>query len=135
MKKYMLIAIAMICCTTTISIAGGTVSIRLIKASNDGSNTDSRLSDVIPVLKRSLVFKKYSLIASSSLKIPASGQAKQVGGYTVTCKGSQRSLGIQVKKNGTSLLNTTASLSRGKPLIIGGFPSQNGRMILVFLLR
>lgn len=135
MKKNMLIAIVMICCTAAIGIAGGTVSIRLVEASNDGSEKDSRLSDVMPVLKRSLVFKKYSLIASSSLKIPASGEAKSVGGYTITCKGSQRSLGIQVKKGRTSLLNTTASLSRGKPLVLGGFPSKNGRMILVFLLR
>jgi len=135
MKTRLLIAAVMMCCAATAGIAGGTVSIRLVEASNAGEGVDGRLSDVVPVLKKSLVFKKYSLIASSSLKLPADGQTVKVGKYTVTCTGSQRSLRIQIKQGKDPLLYTTASLSRGKPLVLGGFPSRTGRMILVFLAR
>jgi hypothetical protein len=33
------------------------------------------------------------------------------------------------------LLRTTAALEDGKPLILGGFPSAGGRIILILLVR
>ncbi len=135
MKARGLISFIMIVCMASLSYAGPRISVRLVEASNLGEGIDSRIRDVVHVLKKSLVFKKYSLVASASLQSPARGQTMRLGPYSVTCKGDARSMSIRVKQGRAPLLYTTASLSKGKPLALGGFPSRNGRMILVFLAQ
>ncbi len=130
-----LVSLMTIVCVATLSYAGPRVSVRLVEASNIGEGIDSRIQDVVHVLRKSLVFKKYSLVASSSIQSPARGQTIRLGPYSVTCKGDARSMSIQVKQGRDPLLYTTASLSKGRPLALGGFPSRNGRMILVFLAQ
>jgi hypothetical protein len=111
--------------------AGG-LSVRLVEASNAPGNSSGGLDDVLPVLKRSLPYSNYRLAGSTSLHLPAKDESRQIGEYTVTCNGSQDSLSIKVTRGGQTMLTTQVNLHGGTPLVLGGFPSQNGKHVLVF---
>lgn len=112
-----------------------TLWIRLVKASNVTEETDSRLTDILPVLAKNLVFKSYSLVAATTIDLPASGREVRLGVYSITCQGPTGNLSIQIRHDDTPLLYTTVSLREGKPVVLGGFPAADGRMILVFVLQ
>ena len=132
-------ATAAILCATGLLFGNGvraeTLWIRLVKASNAAEETDSRLADVLPALAKSLVFKSYSLVAATTIELPASGREVRLGVYSITCQGPARNLSIQIRHEDTPLLYTTVSLQEGKPVLLGGFPATDGRMILVFVLQ
>ncbi|MBT3191749.1 MAG: hypothetical protein HN341_04270 [Verrucomicrobia bacterium] len=117
------------------SAQAGSLSVRLVRASHTAGGSSSGLGDVIPVFQKSLPYSHYSLAGSTSMTLPASKATRQLGGYSVTCSGSQNSLAITVKHGRKQLLNTSVRLSRGKPLILGGFPSGQDKLVLVFVAR
>ncbi len=131
--KTSLTAVAALLLVSAAAHAGNTVQIRAVEASNKTSGVPAGLNDVASALK-SMSYKGYTLKGASALPLPASGSTG-VAGYTITCKGPQNSLKITVKKGRRQLLATTANLRDGKPLILGGFPSANGAMLLVLLVR
>jgi hypothetical protein len=53
----------------------------------------------------------------------------------IVCSGTKDQLAISVQQNGRPLLRTTAVLRDGKPLILGGLPSDNGVLMLMFESR
>ncbi len=114
--------------------AGRSLSIRLVHASNKQKGNNAGLQDVIQVL-RTLRYNHYRLVASASLGLPPGNGAASLGGYTVRCSGPQKSLKITVSRGRRQLVNTTVSLRDGKPIILGGLPSQEGKLILVFVAR
>jgi hypothetical protein len=122
-------------CAATAAQAGSSLTVRLVEASNSGTGASAGLNDVVPVLKRSLAFSSYRLVASAGFRLPAVLQTRDVGGYSVTCMGSQERLEITVTRGGQVMLNTQVALRDGIPLILGGFPAGNGRHVLVFAAR
>lgn len=113
---------------------GTTLSVRLVEASNNGAGVDPGLADVAGLLQGSLRFTRYRLVAQKRMRLPAS-QTVTLAGYAVQCEGPQRGLRIRVRSKGTGLLDTTANLRDGKPLVLGGFPAKSGKLILVFLAQ
>jgi hypothetical protein len=122
-------------CLLSASAVAGSLSIRLVRASNTPGGNSAGLGDVIPVLKKSLVYSHYSLAGSTSMKLPAQNSVRQLGSYSVTCNGQQGNLAITVRHGRKQLLNTRVSLSSRKPLILGGFPAGNDKLVLVFVAR
>lgn len=114
--------------------AGETLSVRLVKADQTGKPSDPGLADVLPALTQSLAFRTYAVVASTTVPIPVSPQELRLGPYRVGCSGPPDNLSIQIRQDHTPLLYTTISLKPGKPVIVGGFPVADGRMIFVFLL-
>ncbi len=117
------------------AMAGDSLLIRLVEASNSGTGA-AGLSDVIDVLKNSVPgYGQFSLVASGSTALPADGGTVVVGKYKISCKGSQKDLKIEVSTGHKRLLSMSASLRDGIPVILGGFPSDKGKHILVFLAQ
>ena len=129
---YLLPAIALLAAPV---LAGSQINIRLIEATDSGTGNPAGLADVIGVLKRSLVYKNYSLVAQASLPLPAANRVVTLGSYSVSCSGQQGSLAISVRRGGRVMLNTNISLRDNRPLIVGGFPSGRGKRVLVFVAR
>ncbi|MCX7590938.1 MAG: hypothetical protein N2255_04850 [Kiritimatiellae bacterium] len=117
------------------SLRADTLSVRLVKASDTAERVDSRLDDILPALTHSLVFKAYTLVATATLELPAAGQEVKLGFYRIRCTGPAENLSIQIRHDDTPLLYTTVSLKEGKPVVLGGFPAADGRMIIVFVLQ
>lgn len=116
-------------------LAGGVLSIRLIEASNQEREGSGQVEDVADVLRRSFVYKNYSLLASASMPLPAVGASRTLGAYTVTCSGPQSDLTIVVRRGRQQVLRTAVNLQNRTPLILGGFPSGSGALVLVFVAR
>jgi hypothetical protein len=115
------------------ALAGSSLSIRLVRASNSAQGNGAGLEDVISVLKKSLVYSSYTLAGSASTALPARNSSRRLGPYTVTCNGPQGALAISVRHGRRELLKTSVSLRDGKPLILGGFPDAGGKLVLVFI--
>ena len=115
--------------------AGGSLSIRLVEASNSGHEVSPGLKDVAGILKGSLAFSNYKLLGSSAMRLPALGEKGQVGDYEVTCHGDRQNLSITVIRGKNVMLTTQVRIQEGLPLILGGFLSGAGRHMLVFTLR
>ena len=131
-------SIVVCCCLLLVAAApcraGRALSIRLVHAGNKQQGSSAGLTDVMHVL-RTLRYNHYRLVSSSSLRLPANNATTSLGGYGVRCSGPQNSLKITVTRGSRSLVNTTVSLRDGKPIILGGLPSQEGKLILVFVVR
>jgi hypothetical protein len=132
--KYIARTLTILLLTAATSLAGS-LSMRLVEASNTGSGIEKSLGDVASALKAQLPFSSYKLIASGATTLPANGSRTSLGGYTVTCAGPQTSLTIQITKGRQQLANTTVNLRSGRPLLLGGFPSKSGKLIVVFIAR
>ena len=122
--------------TASAAMAGDTLSIRLVEASNSGSGDAAGLGDVIEVLKGNVPnYKQFTLIASGSKSLPADGSSITVGTYKIVCKGKQKDLKIEISSGDKQLLTMSVSLRDGIPVILGGFPSDKGKHVLVFMAR
>ena len=116
------------------ALASGTLSIRLVRASHTVQGADPRLRDVAQALGASFAFQGYTLVAQTSMPLPAEGRQVRLGAYTVRCAGNAHALSIQVDQGRRRLLNTTAGLRGRRPLILGGFPAGAGDVfVLVFV--
>jgi hypothetical protein len=111
----------------------GDLSIRLVEATNGEGVSSSGLEDVVEVLKRNLAYQNYTLAGEATVGLPAKGETRQLRNYTVVFSGPKDNLSITVKQGSKRLLATTVKIESGTPLILGGFPSKTGKMVLVFV--
>ena len=131
--RRFVVLLILVCLASAPAFAGNSLSIRLVHAT--AQQADARgLEDVVSVLKRSLPYGYFRLTSSTSMPLPAD-TSRSMDGYTVNCKGAQTALRITVTKGNRSLVNTTVSLRNGKPVILGGLPASEGKLILVFVAR
>ncbi len=136
MKHSTMLLVALLAClTASNALAGETLSIRLVEASNEGPGNLDGIEDVIRILKKSSSHEHFALIASATQSLPAKGQTSKLRSLAIKCKGKQGNVTITVKSGRKQLLNTTVALKDGTPIVVGGFPSRKGKMILVFLAR
>ncbi len=124
----------LVCLTASSSFAGSRLSIRLVHATNQRQGSTRGLEDVAHVLKRSLPFNHFRLVSSRGTGLPASG-VQSLDGYAVQCQGPQNALKINVSRGGRRMVNTSVSLRDGTPFVLGGLPSRDGKLILVFVAR
>ena len=135
MKTQMIIALLFTTFMVSTCLAGDNLSIQLIEASNKKDATSSGVQNIISILKKSLPYNSYNLVASGSTKLPTRKTTQKLGEYIVSCSGKQKNLSIKVTRKKQTLLNTTVNLSDNKPFMLGGFPSKNGKFILVFIAK
>jgi hypothetical protein len=134
MKQFVYIATMLLCISA--SALGGSLSIRLVNASNAGEGIDGSLNDVAKALKGQLPFKRYQLVSSATASLPAGKAVSSLSGYKVTCNGPQNALAIRVDKGKRNLVSTTVNLQSKRPVLLGGFPGKaGGKLILVFVAR
>ncbi|MFC1453435.1 hypothetical protein ACFLSJ_08850 [Verrucomicrobiota bacterium] len=125
----------LLCLLSVPALAGGSVSIHLVRASNTGGDSAKGLEDIVSALKGSLVYTSYSLIGKAQVSLPARHVERAMDGYSVVCTGVAEELIISVRHGDRQLLTTTVALHEGKPLVLGGLPDGNARLVLVFTLR
>ncbi len=113
------------------AVQAETLRIRLVRASNSAGGADPALQDVLLAMRGSLVFQSYALAGQKQLPLPANGIVA-LGSFQVTCTGPRQKLAIVIRRGSQRLMQTTASLKGGKPLLLGGFPDGANQMILVF---
>jgi hypothetical protein len=113
--------------------AGNALLIRLVRASNT-PGIDPAVQDVVQAMGANFTFKGFSLKAQTTVTLPASGQVR-LGDYTVACSGAQKQLSIRVTRGKQQMLETVVSLVDGKPIVVGGFPADDGHHLLVFTAR
>ena len=127
---------ALLClAAATPCLAGRSLSVRLVHATNEGQGSAAGLEDVQHALKQSLPYTTFRLLSSASVPLPANNDAASLDSVTIRCSGSQESLTITVNQGGKQILNTTVNLRDGKPFILGGLPAKEGKKVLVFVAR
>lgn len=118
------------------SILAKTLTIRLVEAHNRSAQVDASLSDVAVTLKRNLPYTGFrQLGGTGTLALPAGGRSGFSGGYTVSAKGHAKQCQVSISKGKKALLNSTVSMQGKSPMILGGFPSGNGKHLFVLKLR
>ena len=116
--------------------AEGTLSIRLVEATQSDNRVSRGLRDVLPVLREGLPYAGYHLLASASMRLPSTKTSRELNGYVIACSGMQSALSIEVRRNKEELVRTVVRLQKNNPLILGGFPSgHGGKHVLVFVVR
>jgi hypothetical protein len=114
--------------------SGTTLSVRLVEASPKPASSSVGLEDVVGILSRNLPYASFTLQDSQTIALPAN-QSVSMGGFSVTCTGAQQELQLAIKRDGRALISTILRLNDGTPLIVGGFPSANGKQIFVLVAR
>lgn len=112
------------------------LTIRLVQASNQGEGASAELRDVAPLLQRNLPYRRFDLLESRTVRLPADQALSFAAGLTVRCTGHENRLALFVESGGAVLLQTEVRLTGETPLILGGFPAPGGtRRLLVLTAR
>jgi hypothetical protein len=115
--------------------AGPTLTIRLVDASNSGKGAGGGLGDVAQLLKDNLPFNSFRLLANQSMPLPADGTVSLAAGIQARCSGDQRNLRVVIERGRKAQIQSTVELRNGVPLILGGLPSDTGKLIVILLVR
>ena len=115
--------------------AADRLTIRLVQATNEGQGASDGLRDVAPLLERNLPFRRFDLLESRTIRLPASQTVVFGAGISVKCDGGGDNLSLFVQSGGAVLLQTQVRLTGQTPLILGGFPAPGGRRLLVLTAR
>jgi len=116
-------------------LAGSTLSVRLVEASNAGQGMGNGLGDVSPLLLNNLPYKTFQLLASRSMALPANSVASLNSGIVARCSGGQDNLSVVLERGGKKIMQTTVELRDGTPLIIGGLSAGQSKLIVILLAK
>ncbi|MCX7668902.1 MAG: hypothetical protein N2439_02360 [Anaerolineae bacterium] len=111
------------------------LTIRLVQATNEGQGASDGLRDVAPLLERNLPFRRFELLESRTIRLPAADTLVFGAGLSVRCEGDDERLALLVRSGDAVLLQTQVRLTGQTPLILGGFPAPGGRRLLVLTAR
>ena len=132
LSSFVLAALIIVCATTALADA---LTIRLVEASNSGRGVGDGLRDVAGLLRNNMPFSSYVLLDTRQAAVPGNGIVTMQGGYRVEYSGGPGSLTVTIQRGGKVLLRSTVALTSVSPVVVGGFPSGNGKAIFVFTLR
>ncbi len=137
MKRYAIVIFVVVLSQmwAMMSEAGELVTLRLVEASNTGDGVSPELKDVGSILKAQLPFKSYRLVDRGKCKLPADQSIGMSRGYRIRCTGVQDNFTIKIRQGKSEILQTTVALKDGKPLMLGGFPSNKGKLLLILLAK
>ncbi|MDP6524620.1 MAG: hypothetical protein QGI24_09410 [Kiritimatiellia bacterium] len=115
----------------------GGLNIRLVEAYNEGSASSqgAALRDIESMLRRNLPYRNFRLVSSGSLSVPANGMVKLDRDVTVRCSGTLNNMSVVLERKRKMALQTRVRLSPGRPFIVGGFPSERGKLLVVLVVR
>ncbi len=147
-RKYLLLAAAMISLVLMASSASAQVQVRLrvIKATNRGSEIDPGLRDVHGQLGSLFNFTSYRLLRDESLTLAPnrpvevvsrrggrSGERKSMEITLVAQRREMAELKVRIKReDGTEILSTQVRIAPGKTVLIGGPRYAEG--VIIFAL-
>ncbi len=116
--------------------AGGSLSVRMLEADNSDKPSSPSVTDIAPMLQRTLRFSSYRLLATRRMVLRDGEAGAFNQGVTVRfSEVSDKSLTVEVRKGKQRILHTRLLLRRGKPVVLGGIPGEAGTsLILVFIL-
>jgi hypothetical protein len=135
-RSTRLLVLSLVAALTALPVfAAEALTIRLVRASNGDGGMSEGLGDLQGILSGNLPFNRFQLIDSQTVLLPASSTVQLAGGFAVRCNGRQTALSVAVSRQGRQALSTTISLERGKPLILGGFPDGDGKLLVVLVAR
>lgn len=114
----------------------------LISASNEAGQTDRRLAQYEPTLKRILRFDSFRHLGedSTSLEVPASGSLSLGDGHqleiaTESSNGKTIHVKVRWTAGGRTMMNTGLVLRPGVPAVLGGPSTGNkGEVYAVILI-
>jgi hypothetical protein len=132
-KCLVIASLALCVCAVSAEAAG--LSVRLVEAHNDSAAVAGGLRDVSGTLRKNLPYTGFDLLSSRSLPLPANGSASLSHGFSVQCTGPQSGLKAVIKRNGKQMLSTTLNLRSNTPVILGGFTSSRGRILVLLVAR
>ena len=119
----------------TSTFAGSTLSVRLVEASNSGGGMGTGLNDVSHLLQSNLPYRSFQLLGARSMTLPADSSAAMGRSVTVKCSGAQDGVSVTVDIAGRTALQSTVSLRDNTPLVLGGFSSGKGKLIVILLAK
>ena len=131
MKRIKMILAILLACAGT-GWGGTVLSVRLVETSKTVEESSPGLEDVVEVLSRNLPFNSFTLLGNHAMELPAR-QTFRMRGFTVRCYGRQEELMVAIMRRDKVLISTLIRLQDGKPVILGGFPSEKGRRVFVFV--
>jgi hypothetical protein len=113
----------------------------LITASNQPGQTDRRLAQYEPTLRRILRFESYHYVGgdSTTLNVPSSGTLSLGDGHEIeitTERSDGRAVHVKVRwsAGGRTLMNTGLVLRSGVPAVLGGPSTGNGNEVYAVIL-
>ncbi|HEY5553027.1 MAG TPA: hypothetical protein VIK52_14135 [Opitutaceae bacterium] len=139
--KFLLFALAALAVTTA-GFAADSVQARciLVAASNQKRESDPRLAQYEPTLRRVLRFESYRFVGSGGARADAPGEATMALGQghrivldVESVKGDQIRARVSWIEGGRTLMNTVLVLRRGVPAVLGG-PARGGEVLAVILI-
>jgi hypothetical protein len=118
------------------SALAGTVSIRIVEASAKGkTNIDDSLADVRGVLEGTFHYKVCKQVSSKSVSLPSKNETvKLPEGYVLNLDGAESSLKLTISLKGETKVDSTVTLAKGKPLIVGGYSKADGSAKILVIL-
>ncbi len=117
------------------SVAGDTIFVRLVAANNAPGAPPAALADVMGDLTKRSQYSNFQLVDSKKVKLPAAARVKLKGGYALELSGPKEKLKLGVFHGKRRIMQMTVSLKEGRPLILGEFPAQDGKMVFVLLSK
>ena len=139
--KILTFALATIAVTTA-GIADDAIRARgiLVAASNEKRDSDARLSEYVPILRRVLRFESYRFLGSGSGPAPegASTSVSLGDGHSLqitveSIKGDQIRARVSWLGGGRTIMNTVLVLRRGVPAVFGG-PKDGNEVLAVIMV-
>ncbi len=145
MKTILRFAILLAACTGLLAVARAertSVQGILITASNERGQTDGRLAQYEPTLRRILRFESFHFVGEdgTSLDVPASGSLSLGKGHELeveTERSDGKAVHVKVRwmAGGRTLMNTGLVLRAGVPAVLGGPATGNkGEVYAVILV-
>ena len=132
MKKALVILWMLATLAPALAQAGERVSLRLVRADNEAGASSPSLGSLVQTLQRNLPYRRFTEVSANSLPLPGRGGVP-LGELRVFCRGPQDNLSVTVKRAGNTLVQTRVRLRDGQPVIVGGFPDGQARLLIVLV--
>lgn len=120
----------------TVSAHGATrVDVRLVRAYH-GWGVSRELRDVADLLRGNLPYTAFEMLSRASVPIPNRGQNANLShGLSIHVSGNHERLSVLVQRQRATLLRAVVGLRPNVPIILGGFPDKEDRLLIVLVAR
>lgn len=133
--RFIVLGVLLLLGSMQAAIGAESVDIRFVRAFH-GNSVSPALRDVESLLRSNLPYRGFELLSRTSMSLPNRGQsARMARGFRVRCSGDARRFSVRVNRGDDTALNVAVALREGKPVILGGFPDGEDRLLLVLVAR
>jgi hypothetical protein len=140
MKTWMLITLALAVSVLGFSPAAHgqenlvTLQALMIQAQNEPAPIDRRLEKVEYKLRRVFGFQFYRYVGEGNISLLPGGEGSielPDGHRLHVRRGGKGGAEVRWSRNDEALLSTSVNISRDAPVVLGGIPSNGGKLIVV----